>query len=114
MSLPRRRTSRESERPMLGVEMLKPDGWLDHSMIAYKLEQMPASGVLPNFVVTQDAFGDDPPPGPNRIGRFADRQLKVMRPQLRDFLVMMKRLENVCGRAAATLFVSWRAQSSQI
>jgi hypothetical protein len=99
---------------MLDIEIARPDGWADNSMIAYKLKQMPASGVLPNFVVTQDEFGEDLPPSADRIGRYADRQLGVMRPQLRDFVVVMKRLENVAGRAAATLFVSWRAQASQI
>lgn len=97
---------------MIGIKLVRPYGWADKSMIAYNAEKMPPGGVVPNFVVTQDVFGADLPPQDDRIIKFAEKQITIIRSQLADVRIVEKRREAVAGKPAATLLIEWSATAN--
>lgn len=99
---------------MIGIRVVRPEGWADKSMIAYNADRMPPGGVLPNFVMTQDVFGADLPQQHDRVVQFAERQLTIIRSNLADLKVVEKRRETVADKPAATLLIEWSAQGNRL
>ena len=93
---------------MDGIRLTQPEGWEDRSMIACNGKTMPPSGVLPNFVVTQDSFGsiNDPDPA-ERIRAFAQKQVTDMETKLPSPVILARTLTQVSGRPAAEVIVTW-------
>lgn len=77
-------------------------------MIACNGKTMPPSGVLPNFVVTQDKFGTITEAGPaERIKVFAQKQVIDMETKLPSPSILSRTLTQVAGHHAAEVVVTW-------
>lgn len=93
---------------MHGIQFTQPEGWEDRSMVALNGKTMSASGVLPNFVITQDRFGAITEPDPvERIKAFAQKQVADMQAKLPSPVIISRALTQVSGRPAAEVIVTW-------
>ena len=93
---------------MDGIKLKQPEGWEDRSMIACNGKTMPPSGVLPNFVVTQDKFGAMAEGDPiERIKAFAQKQVTDMETKLPSSSILSRTLTQVGGHHAAEVIVTW-------
>ena len=100
---------------MDGVKLPQPEGWDDKSMIAYNARERPESGIIPNIVITQAAFGDAAGDTPvERIKAFANKQIAEMKDKLPEAAVQSQTLLQVAGRPAAEVNVTWQHGASRL
>ena len=101
----------------MDIRVERPAGWVDRSMLVVSAPQpAPPSGVSPNLVVTEEAFGPDllAYPGEDRLREFVRRQLVEMQAKLPKPELIDRRLGVQGGRRFSDVLIGWDAPQARL
>jgi hypothetical protein len=101
----------------MDIKLERPKGWVDRSMVVVAAPPpTPPSGVSPNLVVTEEAFGPDllAYAAEDRLREFVRRQLGEMREKLPKAELIDRRLGVQGGGRFADVLIAWDSPQARL